>query len=373
MLTTGEVMLFALLKGSLHNEVPQRDCSVHATQEVWHECYDIAARHGVLALAWDGLMLLPKEMHPPKNLKFQWAMNVEKYEAKYERYCRTAAGLMDFFHRNGIAAVQMKGVGLASTYNKPSHREGGDIDIFTYSADTSKLSHDQANKLANELMAKQGIEVDYSHSEKHSNFYFKGIPVENHKWFVNIEVNPKFLTQLNNILFKVLEPQKATLLDGECSIPVPSAGFNTLFLSYHTFQHFGAGLALHHLYDWANHIMRNGIHIPSDITEQAFLRSIAALTHLCNKYLGTDVDISLLPQDYLELSELMLQEMLHPKYKTTVPYRNPVAVLFYKFIRVLHASRLREYTLGSSRWYLLCQSVIWHLRFPATIFNRGEK
>lgn len=373
MLTTGEVMLFALLKGSLHNEVLQLDCFRQVTQEDWQVCYDTAVKHGVLALAWDGLMLLPKELHPSKQLKFQWAMNVEKYEAKHQRYCRTAAELLDFYQKNGIAAVQMKGVGLASTYNKPSHREGGDIDIYTYSADTSKMSHELANKLANELMAQQEIDVDYSHSVKHSNFYFKGIPVENHKWFVNIDVNPKFLTQLNNILFKVLEPQKATLLDGECSIPVPSAMFNTLFLSYHSFQHFGAGLALHHLYDWANHIKRNGIHLPDEITEPSFLRSIAAFTHLCNRYLGTDVDISRMPQDYKQLSELMLQEMFHPKYKTRVPYKNPIAVVFYKFTRVLHASKLREYTLGASRWYLLRQSIIWHLRFPATIFACGEK
>lgn len=30
-------------------------------------------------------------------------------------------------------------------------------------------------------MEEKGIEVDLEHSEKHSMFYYKGIPIENHK------------------------------------------------------------------------------------------------------------------------------------------------------------------------------------------------
>ncbi|MCS3155123.1 nucleotidyltransferase family protein [Phocaeicola dorei] len=42
----------------------------------------------------------------------------------------------------------MKGVGLSTYYPIPSHREGGDIDIFTYSADHSRKSDAEANLLA---------------------------------------------------------------------------------------------------------------------------------------------------------------------------------------------------------------------------------
>ena len=83
----------------------------------------------------------------------------------------------------------MKGVGLSTYYPIPSHREGGDIDIYTFSADKNRMTDEQANRLADELMERQGIPIEM-HSYKHSNFYYKGIPVENHKVFLNVEHYP---------------------------------------------------------------------------------------------------------------------------------------------------------------------------------------
>lgn len=366
-------MLFALLKSSLLSVQPERELFEGAGEQDWKMCFNMASRQGVLALAWEGVLQLEQRLHPPKGLKFQWGISVEKYEQKHRRYCEVAQELQQFYARNGIVAVQMKGVGLSATYNKPAHREGGDIDIYTYSADVNVMSHREANLLADELMCKKGIEVDYSHSEKHSNFYFKGIPIENHQWFVNIELNPKFLNKLNGLLINLLNPQRVSLLEGECSILTPSPQFNMVFLAYHTFQHFGSGIALHHLYDWANLINKYGLALPDSITETSFLRATAALTHLSNTYLGTNINLQGFPQGYEELADQMLQEMLYPKYKSQVPYKNPLMIVWYKFIRVLYSNSLRAKTLQASPLYLLLHSIIWHLRYPATILNRGEK
>lgn len=366
-------ILFALLRGALHGEVADEGLFADVSEHQWKSLYDLAARQGVLALVWDGIKLLPAGAQPPKPLKLRWALTVEKYEGKYSQYCRTVEELQKFYMENGIIAVQMKGVGLASTYSVPANREGGDIDIYTYSADTSQMSHKRANRLADELMQQKGIVVDSSHSEKHSNFYYKCIPVENHKWFVNIELNPRFLTKLNDTMFRLLEPYTAVMPDNGCNIRVPSAKFNTLFLAYHTFQHLGSGIALHHLFDWANHINRNGLDIPAEITEKSFLKGIAALTYLCNSYLGTNVDISTLPLGYERLAAMMLDEMLYPKFSKVVPYRNPILVILYKLRRVMHSNRLRKRTLEASELYLLFHSIVWHLKYPATILNRGEK
>lgn len=67
----------------------------------------------------------------------------------------------------------IKGVGFANNYPIPSHREGGDIDIFTYSADSSGLSDREANSLADKLMRGRGIEVDFSHSQSTVCFIIK--------------------------------------------------------------------------------------------------------------------------------------------------------------------------------------------------------
>ena len=373
MLSKSDEMLFALLKGSLYKSEPENELFKGLSPDNWQQCYESAARQGVLALAWDGLELLPKEQHPQKSLKLQWGMSVEKYEAKHKWYCKTAEQLQKFYANNGIVAVQMKGVGLSASYNRPAHREGGDIDIHTYSADERTMTHREANLLADELVQKLGIEVDTSKSEKHSNFYYKGIPIENHQWFVNMELNPKFLTKLNSILKEILMPHKVQLLGGECELLVPSQQFNTVFLAYHAFQHLGSGIALHHLYDWANLIKNNGLHLPNSITEKTFLRGVAALTLLCNRYLGTNVNLAGYPHGYEELAEQMLQEMLAPKFASKVPYSNPFMIVWYKLKRVLYSNTLRAKTLEASRLYMLYRSVYWHLKYPSTILTRGDK
>ena len=87
---------------------------------------------------------------------------------------------------HGIRTVQLKGVGLSALYPVPSHREGGDLDIYTFSADASKLTDGQANALADELMRRQGIDVKMR-SYKHSNFRYRDVPVESHKCFLNVQ------------------------------------------------------------------------------------------------------------------------------------------------------------------------------------------
>ena len=133
-----EQMLFALLRASLHQREVETAFFHQVSPRDWKECYLLAARQGVMALAWDGLLKLPAELMPPKALKLTWGLAVEAYEKKYERYCRTVDELLSFYQTHGIAAVQLKGVGLSACYPVPCHREGGDIDIYTYSADVDK-------------------------------------------------------------------------------------------------------------------------------------------------------------------------------------------------------------------------------------------
>ena len=177
-----EQMLFALLRSALHGTHADATIFAGITSEAWQECYRLSVRQGVMALAWDGLITLPTELQPPKSLKINWWLAVERCEKRYRYYCRVISDLSTFYATHGITAVQLKGVGFANNYPIPSHREGGDIDIFTYSADSSGLSDREANSLADKLMRGRGIEVDFSHSQKHSMFYYKGIPIENHKY-----------------------------------------------------------------------------------------------------------------------------------------------------------------------------------------------
>lgn len=363
-----EKMLFALLRTSLHRQKAETAYFQGASDEDWKRCYQLAARQGVMALAWESIVTLPSDYCPPRALKLTWGMAVQDYEKKYERYCQTVEELTDFYLQKGIMTVQLKGVGLSSYYPIPMHREGGDIDIYTYSCHPEQLSDKEANALADKLMQDKGIQVDM-HSPKHSNFYYKGIPIENHKTFLNVETYP-IAVQVNALLKKVLEPQFTYLMDGEYKVLIPPPAFNAMFLAFHASQHYGSGLALHHLCDWAVLINKHGVQLPKELTDKRFLTAIAAFTQLCNQYLGTQAVVS----GGETLADEILKEILHPKFPDKyVPVKGRWNILVYKTRRFLYRSRISNHILYLPLWKRIWRSVVGHICRPETIFQTGEK
>lgn len=362
-----ERMLFALLRASLHGRETETDLFRGSTGGEWRQCRSLAVSQGVMALAWDGVTRLPAELQPPLPVKLAWAAAVERYERKYRYYCRTVDELSRFYARHGIAVMQLKGVGLSALYPVPSHREGGDIDIYTYSADKDRMSDREANRLADSLMRKENIDVDTEHSPKHSVFYYKGVPVENHKTFLNVE-SYRAAIQAEKVLKEHMDPQPTALEGGQVLTPPPP--FNTLFIAFHAAQHYGSGLALHHLCDWACLLKSHGLRIPPGITDRRFLRFVSALTLLSNGLLGTDIPTADVPED---LARNMLEEMLRPRYGTTVPAKGRAGIILYKARRLAHHTALKREVLGASVCKMILHSVIAHVREPETIFQRGAE
>lgn len=365
-LTHTEKMLFALLKSALHQAPAEAElfCNISAVE--WKQCYRLACKQGVMALAWDGVSTLPACSMPPQDVKITWALAVERYEKKYLLYCHTASSLAKFYREHGIEMMQLKGVGHSTEYPNPMHREGGDIDIYTYAAPDSPMSHKQANTLADELITRQGIEVDL-HGYKHSNFYYNNIPVENHKFFLNVE-HYKNAAELNDLLHKYMNPDERLLPGTTHPVKVPSAAFNTIFLSYHAAQHYGTGLNLHHLFDWAVMLKNHGLCMPEEVQEPRFLRFVAAFTEMSNRFLGTTAAVKADEQ----LMNDLLQEMLHQKYEITVPPMGKLGVVWYKTRRFIYHNRIkRRVLLTPSLVGAILNSIILHIKHPKTIFNRG--
>ena len=355
-------MLFALLRASLHKKEIEKSFFTDVSDEEWQKCYRLAAIQGVMALAWDGVRMLPEELLPLPGIKLSWAMGVDAYEKKYCRYCQVANEISGLYARYGIATMALKGVGFSTLYPVPSHREGGDIDIYTYSADKNKMNDEEANHLADKVMEELGVSVN-TESYKHSNFYYKGIPIENHKCFLNVKDYCNAV-MVDNQLKELMHPQLVSLGNGE--IMVPSATFNTLFIAFHAVQHYGSGLALHHLCDWAVLISRFGLHVPDGVKDKRFLNAISALTVLCNTYLGTSVKV--VEDD--GLAGEMLNEILHPRYspKTATP-NSKVGILIYKIKRMFYEQRLKSRVVDTSLAGRLWDSVLFHLRKPESIFG----
>lgn len=364
-LNTPEKMLMALLRASLNEVSADVSYFQGATEDEWKQCYQLAVQQGVMALAWDGIHTLPKEWQLPCELKIVWAIAVKNYEKIYARYCRTIDELTALYAREGIATVQMKGVGLSTYYPIPSHREGGDIDIYTFSADKKRMTDEQANRLADELMVEKGMQMEM-HSYKHSNFFYKGIPIENHKVFLNVKHYP-IAAQADAFLQKALKPREASLLDGTCHIWIPSPEFNSIFLAFHASQHYGKGLALHHLCDWAILLKRHGLTLPDELKDKRFSEAISAFTQLCNRYLGTSVEVT----GGESLADEMLKEILHPKFphKAGIPVKGKWNILAYKTKRFLHTARTSNRILYQPLWKRIWISAMVHVRCPETIFR----
>ena len=366
-----EGMLFALLRASLHQKETETCFFEGASADDWKACYKLACQQGVMALAWDGVLKLPAEMIPPKALRITWGMAVQAYEKKYEHYCNTIQELTDFYLRRGIMTVQLKGVGLSTYYPVPSHREGGDIDIYTFSKNKEVMTDAEANLLADKLMEEQGIEVDM-HSPKHSNFYYKGIPIENHKTFLDVQ-RYKIAGQADAWLRKVLEPQFTYLMDGEHMCLTPPKEFNTLFVAFHAAQHYAAGLALHHLCDWAMVLRKCGGKLPENFGDRKFRGAVESLTYLCNAVLGTNVKVN---WRAAYLADEMLDVMLYPKFVVGFVPDNITGkwnVLKYKYRRFFYIHRLNNQALEWPMWKRVWDSVVNHYQRPETIFEVKRK
>ena len=358
-----EEMLFALLRAALKQEKADETFFIACTPEEWNACYGLAVKQGVMALAWDGIMTLPVEKLPPRGLKLKWAVAVDDYEKRYKHYCKTIQELSNFYASHGIVTVQMKGVGFSSFYPKPSHREGGDIDIYTYSADHSVMSDKEANDLADKLMVEQGIEVDFG-SEKHSMFIYHGVPIENHKTFLSVEAL-RLAIPVEKALHKLVNPSHTTLIDGACNILTPSMEFNTVFLSFHALQHYGVGLSLHHLCDWACLLNHVGLHMPENITDKHYLQVVDTFTEFANRFLGTDVPVTC-SEDRIER---MLYEIFHSPFLQGKPRKNLFKILVYKVRHFIYFYRIWKELTGEPIYKAVFNSIIRHIRKPETILH----
>jgi hypothetical protein len=185
-----EVMLLALLRAALHQREVETLHFELATEDDWEQCFRLAVRQGVSALAWEGIERLPVELSPPLNVKLSWALVEEKQVAKYRKHCQALDELTRLYARHGIATLVLKGVGLSRLYPVSAHRVGGDMDIYTYSADKSRMTDEEANRLADELMKERGMEVTRSEQAKDSHFLYHDILIENHRFFFDTRRYP---------------------------------------------------------------------------------------------------------------------------------------------------------------------------------------
>lgn len=234
----------------------------------WMRLFKEAARQGLLAIAWDALEKLQAEhgglcRGMSRETRIRWALSIKHIEKVHLRQREALKELAGIFAESGMRVMVLKGLGLAEMYPRPEHRECGDLDIYLF-GDFEK---------GNEVMRKMGIAVEYD-GTKHSKFYYKGIPVENHKNFLNVTTT-RVDKDLERELIRILQEQKCGSLDlGGITVVVPPPDFQMIFLTRHTITHFlASGLVLRHLYDFGIFYSAHAQEVDLDRIEKIFKRA----------------------------------------------------------------------------------------------------
>ena len=140
-----------------------------------------------------------------------------------------------------------------------------------------------------------------------------------------------------------------------------------LFVSFHALLHYGSGLSLHHLCDWAVLLRRYGLLWPEELTDEPFRRFVAAITLLCNRSLGTEVAVT----GGETLADAILQEILRSPFphKAKGPQGSKWEILKYKFRRFRHQGRLAGSVYPVSLFSRVWKSIVYHVLHPSTIFR----
>ncbi len=365
-------MLLSLLKCGLSDDAKiDENLFQGRTKEDWIRLNNLAIDNAVAPTVYNGLQKNPNIKVPDEvvaNLK-----QAKDYAIKYHGLQEKLLGEFSVFTKSkGIDTVQMKGIGFSMNYPDPTARFGGDLDVFNFKhgtdpADTRNNMSFTTDKLATEA----GMEVALDHGPKHSEIRYKGMPIENHRNFLNVEVGPLH-KKMNNYLLKHINPIQEILPNGT-KILIPSKEFNNVFISFHAMQHFvGSGINFHHLADWAVQIKKHGLIVPEEAKGTKFEEFMYAFTNLANKYLGTNVKV---PENK-KLEDEIFDKMLHPdKHKElNVPEpksKNPVSMVVYKYRKIAANTKRTNTYWGTNKTVAQAclESFVQHLKNPKTFIR----
>lgn len=352
--------LFALLRAGLWgigNEAP----FVVRSDDEWLAIYRMAVRHGVLAVAWDGVKLLPADARPPQRLLLQWGVNVERIEQCYHRQMSVISRLAAFYGKHGLKMMVLKGYALSLFYPVPEHRAYGDIDIWLYG------HQPEADKA---IAAEWGISVDDG-KEHHTTFAVDGVMIENHYDFVNMKTHASNM-RTERLLKRYASERGSSAAVGAAEVDLPSVRLNSLFLLRHAAVHFAAiNIELRHLVDWAVFVACNheeidwpGLHADAEAVGMAGF--LDCLNGLCIERLGVDAALfGDLGRD-VDTEKHVLGEILSPRF-TEMPPAGVVRVVWFK-IRRWWANRWKHRLVHrDSLAGAFVRSTIGHLLKPKSI------
>lgn len=243
MMNQSAEVLFKLIRIALGNE---ENLSLPNVVN-WQEVYDLSLKQGVGAIVCDGMLAL-KECGMDEELRYKWMGQSLVIEQKYYQHKNVLAELSSFYQQHGIKMMLLKGYGLSLNYPVPKHRPVGDIDVFLFG---------EKSKADDYVIQDLEIKVKTSY-DKHSSFDFKGVSVENHAVFFDLDSHPSN-AYVNNCICELIDGRTEDVEIGGTRFVIPNPTLMAVHLLRHTACDFAANsISLRQVLDWATLVSRRG-------------------------------------------------------------------------------------------------------------------
>lgn len=338
------------------------------THADWQEVMALCYSQGVTGICFDAFEKMEVDSRPPKMLLMEWFGQVVSQENLYKQHKEALGHLAQFYEKEEIKMLLLKGYGLSLFWPKPEHRPVGDIDCYTFG---------QQEKADRRMSEEYGIEIDNSH-HKHSVFQFENTTVENHYSFLNVHGH-RSTAEIERILEE--EVKKDLNLDKNLDLDLnlnkdreirnlyyPSVRFNSLYLLRHSAEHFASvDINLRQVLDWGFFVRANDVDwewLICQLDRVGMKQYLAVLNAICVRYLGFDA--SLFPELEADerLVERSLNDMLSPEFQKET-HKNALAEIVCR-LRRWNANRWKhDMVYRESAWQSLCTQVWSHLLKPS--------
>lgn len=269
---------FSLLRSGLWGT--EADASLFDSTTDWMSLFQIAKSQSTLALVYDGILTLPRELRPERRLFLQWSNIVAQIEEENDHLNDRLHEVFDLFQQQGLTPILLKGQGVAQCYRHPEHRQCGDIDVFI-----GKQDYDKANALLR-------VEATSEHeeNEKHTGFRWKGVEIETHRLITRLS-SPR----ANHFFQKHVSqwfPHGREVLIKNQPVSLPDLEFDVMFLVIHATYHLlEGGVGLRQVTDWMCLLHRHRSDINSSkalflLKKSGFLKAAKAFAALSVDVLG---------------------------------------------------------------------------------------
>jgi len=271
------------------------------TPRDWEFFYALSKRQGVVAIIFEAIKSVPKEMAPPKAITLRWISHALSIEDQMKKKESVAIEFAEELSKRYIQTTVLKGLVYASYYPNPYHRESGDLDCYLMG------KKEEGDKITVEIGGKME-EAGY----KHSHLYYKGLTIENHNFLTSFD-NTKLGIRTERLLQELIS--KGCRPIGDTKLQNPSADFNALFLIKHAQRHFiKEGICVRHLLDWAFFLKAESQNVHWEkvipiMKECRILEFAKVMTRLCVDQLGMKIDIEELSSP-MKISDAVLTDIL---------------------------------------------------------------